>query len=220
MSLVDAFMNKFECHTIEPMWLFQLYWNALKNIHSFIILYISELPVLFLKRQLACQFKMLLNVEKCFRLQSAKVSFLFNINQEWSQVVLGQTQITEALLITDSNESDFSSSGEKKKDGLEMRHREEGHVLRKLGRKWKGDSSEIDLKKCWETVWYALLTEKVGFMEREADWHGGKGHHLLTRRVCLRLKAWFKPPWQQISILLKHHWQMHWNPTSPRDTVF
>lgn len=55
---------------------------------------------------------MLLNVDKCFRLQVAKVSFLFHIKQEWSQVA-GQTQITEELLITGSKESNFSSGGEK-----------------------------------------------------------------------------------------------------------
>lgn len=45
-----------------------------------------------------------------------RFSFLFNINQEWSQVA-GQTQITEALLITDSKESNFSSGGEKRRFG-------------------------------------------------------------------------------------------------------
>lgn len=67
-----------------------------------------------MKSPLVFQFKILLNVDKCFRLQAAKVSFLFNINQEWSQVV-GQTQITEALLITGSKESNFSAGSEKKR---------------------------------------------------------------------------------------------------------
>ncbi len=83
----------------------------------------SMFQVLFLKSQAVCQFKMLLNVDKCFRLQAAKVLFLFNINQEWSQVV-GQTQITEALLITDSKESNFSSGG--KKRGSEGLKKDEG----------------------------------------------------------------------------------------------
>ena len=69
--------------------------------------------------------------------RQAKVSFLFNINQEWSQVV-GQTQITEALLITHSKESNFSSGdGKRRIQGLKKktRDREEGCALRILGRK-------------------------------------------------------------------------------------
>lgn len=76
-----------------------------------------------------CQFKMLLNVDKWLRLKAAKLSFLFNISQKWSQLV-GQTEITEALLITDSNESNFSTGGEKEglRDFKKMRDSEEGRA--------------------------------------------------------------------------------------------
>lgn len=88
---------------------------------------------------MVCQFKMLLNVDKCFRLQAAKVLFLFNINQEWTQVA-GQTQITEALLNTENKESNFSSGCEKRRtEGLKkMRDREERCVLREPGRNGEG----------------------------------------------------------------------------------
>lgn len=66
---------------------------------------------------------MVLNVGKLFTLQEAKILFLFNSSQEWSQVA-GQTQITEALLITDGKESNFSSAGEDRRtEGLK---RDEG----------------------------------------------------------------------------------------------
>lgn len=82
---------------------------------------------------------MLLNVDKCFRLQAAKVSFLFNINQEWSQVA-GQTQITEVLLITHSKGSNFSSGGEKR--GIGGLKKDEGQGRRscfeEIGKKMKG----------------------------------------------------------------------------------
>lgn len=121
------------------------------------------------------QFKMLLNVDKCFRLQAAKVLFRFNISQEWSQVA-GQTQIIEALLNTENKESNFSSGSEKRRiEGLKkMRDREERCVLREPGRKGEGESIEADSKKCGDMVLISsadiLLLYREG--SRVALWRG------------------------------------------------
>lgn len=58
-------------------------------------------------------------------------------------------------------------------------------VLRKLGRKLKGESSGADFKKMLRDGLIGSADQKVLLLERKAEWHGGEGHHLLTRRVSI-----------------------------------
>lgn len=88
---------------------------------------------------------------------------------------MGQTQITEALLTTDSKDSNLSSDGEKRAVLNKMRNGKERRMLGKLGRKWKSGRSEVLSKEYWDEVWLTLVQKSWLFNES-----GGMGLNILT----------------------------------------
>lgn len=110
--------------------------------------------------------------------------------------VAGQTQITEVLLIINGKESNFSSGGEERTEGLKQ---DEG--LRRGVMSWgsREENEGVTIvgqiqRSCWEMVWYTR--RKVVFLEeREAQW------------------------WGVQTPTLEHPWAKDLNPTSSRDDV-